>query len=360
MARVRVFLLTFRRAGLLPRALESLRAQTFADWTCEVHNGDPEDPFPGELLARTADPRFRLVTPPRRTTGVEAFNAAHQAAQEPYQTLLEDDNWWEPLFLERMVAALDARPDIELAWSNMRVWEERPDGSWMDARKTVWALPGGSPPRVFQWPQLIQFADMIHSDGATLARSRVVERLVMPADIPVDMLEQVRERQMDFPIMLVPEVLANYSLTRRTFRSTDYLGWGRSQALLGASFLASVPMTREARRLLWKDRRLQRPRSTNGLLFSALLARNARFLSGASPGDWLAFARGCARRPGVAWKILRAKRRFPTVWNHLCRVTAARTEEARRQGFVALDARSLLDKAEVGDRGLEYLGRGRR
>src|ERR1700739_258820 len=40
-AQVRVFVPTYRRPKLLPRALDSLLAQTFTEWECEVHNDDP-------------------------------------------------------------------------------------------------------------------------------------------------------------------------------------------------------------------------------------------------------------------------------------------------------------------------------
>lgn len=46
MAICRVYLCTYRRNNLLSRALNSLLAQTFKDWVCELHNDDPEDSFP--------------------------------------------------------------------------------------------------------------------------------------------------------------------------------------------------------------------------------------------------------------------------------------------------------------------------
>ena len=69
MARVRIYLPTYRRPALLPRALASLRAQTFTDWVCELHNDDPEDPAPGQLLAGLGDPRITLVTHKRNLGG---------------------------------------------------------------------------------------------------------------------------------------------------------------------------------------------------------------------------------------------------------------------------------------------------
>lgn len=344
MPRVRVFLLTFRRPKLLERALGSLCRQTFADWVAEVHNGDPADPLPGEIVSRAGDPRLRLVLPPARTGPVEAFNLAHVPAPEPYQSILEDDNWWEPDFLARMLATLDAHPDVELAWSNMRVWQEEAGGQWRDTGQCVWNLPAAEPPRLFDWPQLLHFSDFLYSNGSMLLRSRSAARLILPPATPVDMIEHTRERQMAFPILLVPRPLANFSLTRRTFRSQNYAGWGETQALLGASFLTAVPMTPDAERELWAYRRSLRPRATNGLFFAALLGRKFSFLTHASTTDWRSFLAGCIRRPTVTWRILRARQRHQLLWQHLTAETRARTAEAHARGFRVLDAGTMLDK----------------
>jgi hypothetical protein len=166
----------------------------------------------------------------------------------------------------------------------------------------------------------------------------------MPANTPRDMIEHTRERLMRYPILLVPQPLANFSLTRRTFRSTDYTGWGQSQAMLGASFLRQVPMTPAACRQLWAHRRQLRPRASGKLLFAALLARKFRFLVYAQPADWLGFLAGCVRHPFVTLAILCAKQRHADFWNVLNKITAARISEAHDLGFRTLDTNTLLDK----------------
>jgi len=343
-AAVRVYLVTFRRPGLLPRAIASLRAQTFGDWVCEIHNNDPKDDNPAQVMATLSDSRFRLVLPPHPIGPIEAFNLAHKPAAEPYQSILEDDNWWEPDFLEKMIAALESHPEAGLGWSNMRIWRERDDGTWEDTGRMVWNLPRDSPPRIFLWPQLLQFGDAIYSNGSMLLRSSLASRLRTPAAIPGDMFEHARERLMDFPILLVPAPLANFSLTRQTMRSTDYAKWGATQALLGATFLSSVPMTPEAAAALWAHRRQMRPRSTNSLIYAGLLQRDWGFLRHATLADWALFSRGAMRRPFTAWRILSAKRQLNDVWRWLEAVTKARTEEAYRRGFKVLTEDTLIDK----------------
>ena len=99
MAAIRVFLLTCRRPALLRRALDSLRAQTFADWICELHNDAPEDDFPRSLVSEIGDPRITLHHHARNWGPVAAFNHAYAGGPEPFLAILEDDNWWEPAFL---------------------------------------------------------------------------------------------------------------------------------------------------------------------------------------------------------------------------------------------------------------------
>ena len=351
MARVRVCLITYRRPALLPRALASLRAQTFADWTCEVHNNDPADANPAALVAAAADARIGLVNADHPVDTVEAFNRAHQPAVEPYQTLLEDDNWWEPNFLATMVAILDRHPNVDLAWSNMRVWREEADGSWADTGRKVWHLDDG-PPREFRWPSLLQFDDCLYSNGSMLLRSRVAGRLLQPPDLPRDLFEQCRERMMNFPTLLVPAPLANFAITRHTVRSTNYSVWGEMQTLLGAAFLAQVPLTADARAALWAHRRRLRPRSTSSLMFAGLVQRDWAFLRHAQAADWMLFIRGWVRRPLGSWRILRLRPRQRQTWQWLNAQLAARTAEARARGFVALTANSLLDKQNPGQHGL--------
>ena len=108
MATVRIFLPTHRRPQLLPRAIASLRAQTFPDWICELHNDDPADPAPAQLVAQLADPRISLVTHERNLGGTAAFNQFFRATTEPFYSMLEDDNWWEPTFLQVMLDAARA------------------------------------------------------------------------------------------------------------------------------------------------------------------------------------------------------------------------------------------------------------
>src|SRR5437868_6306970 len=125
---VRVFVPTFRRGLLLERALESLRGQYFSDWVCEVHNDDPTDTFPEELVRRIGDCRIELRQHSVNLGATRTFNLFFCQTLEPFLSILEDDNWWAPEFLEKMIEALSSYPEVTLSWCNQKIWQELPDG----------------------------------------------------------------------------------------------------------------------------------------------------------------------------------------------------------------------------------------
>lgn len=243
MAEIRVYLLTFRRPALLRRALRSLLAQTFTDWVCELHNDAPEDDEPARALAELApgDSRFSYRRHDPTWGAVAAFNHCFRAGGEPYASLLEDDNWWEPDLLAELHAAMEADPGASLAWANMRLWRENEDSTWADTGETVW--PAGSVARRFMWPVLLQAFDALHSNGAMVFRRPATGEAEVPAATPFAVVEAVRERMLPGALLLVPRVLANFALTRATARSGQRTLWVEGQLLQAGSFLERVELT---------------------------------------------------------------------------------------------------------------------
>jgi hypothetical protein len=189
---------------------------------------------------------------------------------------------------------------------------------------------------------------MIYSNGSALLRSGSARSLIMPDSISRDMIEQARERLMNFPIVLAAAPLANFAVTRSTMRSSDFSGWGEAQALLAASFIAQVPMSKAAQEKLWHSRRSMVPRSTSSLIYGALLARSWSFLGNMTLGDFVGFVAGALKRPSVAFQILRAKSRRRETWDWLCEATRRCMITARKRGFEIVTEDSLLDKQAPG------------
>jgi len=326
---VRIYLPTYRRSLLLKRAVESLLRQTFSDWICEVHNDEPSDDSVRSLVDSIADPRFELQQHPRNLGGTATFNLFFHTIREPFYSILEDDNWWQPDFLMKMLGAASAFPDTCIFWANMRIWEERSDGSWHDTGSFVYPIPKDDSPQRVAWGQTFQLHSALHSNSATLIRSVPGHDYSIP-DVPISVTEMFRERLFPFPLVFMPQPLANFSLTMHTARSDDRGEWAAMQSMLAATFLKHAGYSDEQLEALWVHARAQHPPTTSILLLASFLdssclglRRHARFR------DWLLLVRGALRRPWVLRRVLSVRRHCPIWWNFLDRSTAARFAESR-------------------------------
>ena len=336
MATVRVYLCTYRRNHLLPRALDSLLNQTFGDWVCELHNDDPADKFPEELVRRVGDPRVALVNHEVNYGPTRSFNGFFKPISETYFSILEDDNWWEPEFLRKMVTVLDAHPEIQLAWANMRRWIEQADGSWTDTGIDIWDRPPGAGPELFYWPQPQQLMGALHSNGALLARSVGFHYHAVPEDTTFAVMESFRDRTFSYPLLLVPQRLANFAMTRVTARDKAPERWAHALTLLAGTFLSNTPLKGETPARLWSEA-WGRGAKTTGVLFLASLAfpECRKLLKHARIRDWAFFLAYNAKHPVTFLRILRLIRTKQHQRAFLTQHTRAWVREARKQGDVA-------------------------
>lgn len=335
---VRIFVCTYRRAHLLRRALRSLLDQTYGNWVCELHNDDPTDEGPWKVLQEIApdDPRITYRQHQRNWGAVAVFNHVFAGGPEPYASLLEDDNWWEPGFLQAAVSAMDEHPDAALAWANMRIWNESADGAWIDTGRTIWACGTNAPGiQAFAWPELYQSSAALHSNGAMVFRPARFAPHSLPPATPFEIVEHLRERAAQGTLLLLTAPLANFAVTRATARSRDRAQWLQSKLLVGASYLLNVETSQADLRRLWDTARAARPRDTGLLFFLACALRSPRLLRAATPGDWIRFAAGCLRHPITAWRGLRFRAAHAETWAwllahsrraHPARMTALRKE----------------------------------
>ena len=344
MATVRVYLCTYKRNDLLPRALQSLLAQSFRDWVCELHNDDPTDGFPRDLVASIGDPRVTVVDHERNLGTTATFNLIYQEVTEEFVSLLEDDNWWEPDFLEVMVRTMREWPNIQVAWSNMHVWQEANDGSWIDTKADLW--PRDGEPSIVElhfFPVLARITEARHSNGAMLVRTTGIADFAIPSSTTPAAMEPVRERTFPHPLLFVPRVLANFALTRNTTRSRDMSRWAHSQLLLAASFLRNVPLDASAMRILWQRSRTAATRSTNDLLLAAILFSGARrALRFARLGDYARLLASVVRHPSRTLRTLRRIRAERDLLPFLDHWTAQRMREAASYGLQSFSSTTGL------------------
>ena len=111
--RVSVVLPTYNHAHFLPQAVASVLAQTFADFELIIVNDGSTDGT-RDYLATITDSRVRVVHQENQRLP-RALNNGFQAARGELLTWTSADNYCAPVFLEALVAALDAHPDASLA-----------------------------------------------------------------------------------------------------------------------------------------------------------------------------------------------------------------------------------------------------
>lgn len=329
MSKVKVYLPTYRRHRLLPRALQSLVEQTFLDWRCEVHNDDPDDIVPMEVVSRVNDPRITLVNHTRRLGGAGTMNAFYAPAEEPFVSILEDDNWWEPSFLAEMVAAAERNPHVTVLWANMKLWKECEDGSFVFTGRTTYPEEGVAYEE-FWWPDERQIMGAVHSNGACLIRKKPGDDLRIPPVPLAANIELFRERIFPDPLLLVRKPLANFSITLSTDRSAHDWSYGVAMALSTAAFVREAGWPRERLARIFRHGRTHTPPPTNTFLNTALIEGSARcFFLFATSKELLRWAAGLAKRPHFLLKLLRAKRECAEWWEFLRANTAHKFAEAR-------------------------------
>jgi glycosyltransferase involved in cell wall biosynthesis len=324
-----VFVATYRRHAFLPRALQSLRAQTFADWICELHNDDPNDKFPGDLVQRLQDPRIEVHNHSRHLGPAGTFNLFYNPTKEPFYSLLEDDNWWEPEFLETMFREMKSRPEVTLAWCNQKIWEETPDGSWRDTGKFM-NPPEQGAPRYISFGTTRQAMMAVHANGAMLLRSRPDGIYKTPVDFPFLGMEAFRERMIPHPVLYVPQPLGIWSRTLQSARSRDRADWDIVHTILAATFYKNADCSNAQLAALLADARGTRPPTTRPLILAALMEPCCRkLLRHSRLTDWVLLLRGIVWRPKVFWRVISSLWQHREWWQLLDQNTAARFCELR-------------------------------
>jgi glycosyltransferase involved in cell wall biosynthesis len=314
---------------LLQRALESLRAQTFTNWVCEIHNDDPKDCVPAKLVKQLGDSRIQLCNHERNLGACATFNLFYRSTPEPFYCLLEDDNWWEPKFLETMLRAMESHPSVTMAWCNQRIWEEMPNGSWRDTCQLA-NYDENTESRLVEFGDARQIMGALHANGAMLLRSRLGETYTTPPGWPFAGMEALRDRMIPHPILYVNQPLAIFSRTLHTSRSQSHSEWALVQTMLASTFLKHAHYDHARLAVLFADARAKQPPVTNVLLLAGLVEPACRnLLCYSKTRDWLLLVRGLVRRPNVLWRIIRSRWHHQDWWELLDQYTAARFEELR-------------------------------
>src|SRR5262245_8119043 len=118
-ALVTVGIPTLGSLPLLVEAVESVFAQTFDRWELIVgENGVGDAEVEAALAPYVTEPRMTHVVTGERVGRGENWSNLIRAGSAPYVALLHDDDRWEPEFLDRRVAFLEAHPECGWVFSD--------------------------------------------------------------------------------------------------------------------------------------------------------------------------------------------------------------------------------------------------
>lgn len=123
----------FNRAALVGQAIDSVRAQDFADWELIVVDDGSTDGS-ADMVSAYDDPRVRLVRQPTNLGGNAARNRGIDEASGDLLAFLDSDDIYLPTKLSEVVRWFAAHPDRDVLIDSFR--KAYPDG-----RKAAVDLP---------------------------------------------------------------------------------------------------------------------------------------------------------------------------------------------------------------------------
>lgn len=120
----------YLRATFIAEAIESVLIQTFARWRLTVSDDRAGS---GEVASAVepfnTDPRVRYLPTRERLGEARNWNRLIELAEAPYLAILHDDDRWQPEFLARRVAFMDAHPECGFVFSGINRIDE--GGGWL-------------------------------------------------------------------------------------------------------------------------------------------------------------------------------------------------------------------------------------
>lgn len=137
---VSIIIPTYNRETLLPRAIESVIAQTFDDWEIVLVDDGSTDGTP--RLARDFARRLgdRFVYIPQDNHGSSAArNRGIDASRGRYVAFLDSDDEFLPEKLERQIALFDARPSLGFVYGDYS-FVDRDGARYASALRTKFPL----------------------------------------------------------------------------------------------------------------------------------------------------------------------------------------------------------------------------
>jgi glycosyltransferase involved in cell wall biosynthesis len=202
-------------APTIGEAIESVLEQTIDDWELVVSDNSSTDGT-SEICASYAaqDPRVRHIPSGRDLSIHDNFRAAFHHSRGTYFRWYGDDDWLEPQYAERTVAALEESPESVLCTTVQRYYR---DGSALPLNDPIPALGGvdSEDPgvRVRHLLHLLQDGGHLGIDPVySLARREVAARTGLQGSLRDGDFVFSCEMALLGPFVHVPELLAHRRL----------------------------------------------------------------------------------------------------------------------------------------------------
>lgn len=208
---VSVIIPTRNRAKLLPRAIDSILAQTFKDFEIIIIDGHSSDDT-SNVINGYSDKRIRYYLQEIQKNGAQATNEGIAKANGKYIAFLDDDDEWLPEKLEKQVSLMDA---LSEEYGMVYCWMDYYDQDGKLLHETHPAFRGD----IFE---KVLLKESIGGTPTYLVRKSVID-MVGGFDTNLvfgDDGEFVRRIAKSYKIDFIPEVLAkvyvNHGFTRQT------------------------------------------------------------------------------------------------------------------------------------------------
>lgn len=107
---------SYNSSAYLEETIKSVLSQTFQNWEWLITDDQSQDTSV-EIIRKYNDPRIKLVILEQNTGAGGARNNALERAKGRFITFLDSDDYWEPMFLEKMLNFMKEN-SAELAYSN--------------------------------------------------------------------------------------------------------------------------------------------------------------------------------------------------------------------------------------------------
>ncbi len=106
----------YNSAKFLKETIQSVLSQTFTDWEWLITDDSSSDDSV-KIINEINDPRIILTIAEKNGGAGKARNLSLEKAAGRFITFLDADDFWEPIFLEEMIAFMK-KENAEIAYSN--------------------------------------------------------------------------------------------------------------------------------------------------------------------------------------------------------------------------------------------------